>query len=138
MSSSNYRRNKAAIDQYRKLLMAELGEIAEIDKKILNQAVNEGVADIKKNTPVDTGSMRKAWRSAPAVKGRDGVKKAIVNTKDYSSYVNDGHRLVNKLRETTGFVPGQHMLEKGVNYVNKRLIALFKTEIERIGKKYDK
>ncbi|MBS5955388.1 MAG: HK97 gp10 family phage protein [Clostridiales bacterium] len=118
--------------------MAELGEIGELDKKILNQAVNEGVADIKKNTPVDTGSMRKAWRSAPAVKGGDGVKKTIVNVMDYSSYVNDGHRLVNKLRETTGFVPGQHMLEKGVNYVNKRLIALFKTEIERIGKKYDK
>lgn len=138
MSSSNYRRNKATIDQFRKQLIAELGEIAELDKKILNQAVNEGVADIKKNTPVDTGSMRKAWRSAPAVKGPDGVKKVIVNTMDYSSYINDGHRLVNKLKETTGFVPGQHMLEKGLNYINKRMIALFKAEIERIDKKYDK
>lgn len=138
MSSSNYRNNKAMIDRFRKELIAELGEITELDKKILNQAVNEGVADIKKNTPVDTGSMRKAWRSAPAVKGVEGVKKSIVNTMDYSSYINDGHRTVNRAGETIGFVPGHHMLEKGVSYINKRLASLFKAEIERIDKKYDK
>lgn len=138
MSSSNYRNNKAMIDVFRKELIAELGDIVDLDKKILNQAVNEGVADIKKNTPVDTGTMRKAWRSAPAVKGAEGVKKSIVNTMDYSSYVNDGHRTVNKVGETTGFIPGHYMLEKGVSYINKRLVTLFKAEIERIDKKYDK
>lgn len=52
MSGSNYRRNAAAIDQFRKELEAELGEISEIDKKILNQAVNEGIRKIKQETPV--------------------------------------------------------------------------------------
>ena len=138
MSGSNYRNNKAMIDKFRKELMAELGEIEELDKRILNQAVNDGVADIKKNTPVDTGSMRKAWRSAPAAKGVDVVTKFIENTMDYSSYINDGHRTVNKAGETTGFVPGHHMLEKGASYINKRMVALFKAEVERIDKKYDK
>ena len=33
MSSSNYRRNKAAIDQYHKELMAMLDDVREIDIK---------------------------------------------------------------------------------------------------------
>ena len=44
MSSSNYRRNKAAIDQFRKELMAMVDDIQQIDKKVLNKAVNNGVA----------------------------------------------------------------------------------------------
>ena len=47
MSSSNYRRNKAALDAFRKDLEAEMGDLSEIDIKLLNQAVNEGVRDIK-------------------------------------------------------------------------------------------
>ena len=42
-SSSNYRRNKAAIDKYRKELKSMMGDINGIDVKILNRAVNEGV-----------------------------------------------------------------------------------------------
>ena len=45
MSSSNYRRNKAALDAFRKDLEAEMGDLSEIDIKLLNQAVNEGVRD---------------------------------------------------------------------------------------------
>lgn len=43
MSSSNYRRNKAFIDQYRKELMSMVDDIREIDIRVLNQAVNEGI-----------------------------------------------------------------------------------------------
>lgn len=93
MSSSNYRRNKAALDAFRKDLEAEMGDLSEIDIKLLNQAVNEGVRDIKKNTPGSTGHLRKSWRSAPAVKGPSGVKKVLVNMADYSEFVNYGHRV---------------------------------------------
>lgn len=54
MSSSNYRRNKAAVDQFRKELMAMVEDIQEIDMKVLNQAVNEGMRYAKKNSPVIT------------------------------------------------------------------------------------
>lgn len=137
MNSSNYRRNKAALDAFRKDLEAEMGDLSEIDIKLLNQAVNEGVRNIKKNTPVRTGHLRKSWRSAPAVKGASGVKKVLVNTADYSEFVNYGHRVVSRSGETTGFVQGNHMLEKGVSYIDKRLLGLFKSEIERIGKEHD-
>ena len=52
MSSSNYRRNKAAIDQFRKELMAMVDDIQQIDKTVLNKAVNNGVAYAKRHTPM--------------------------------------------------------------------------------------
>ena len=141
MSSSNYRRNKAAIDQYRKELMAMLDDVREIDIKILNQAVNEGMRHAKDQSPVITGFFRKNWRSAPAVKTRDGgVSKNLVNSADYASYVNYGHRTVDGAGNTTGYVRsanGDHLLERTENYINKRLIELFKAEVEAIQKKYD-
>lgn len=138
-SSSNFRRNKAAINQYRKELRAMLGDIEEIDVKILNRSVGEGIADAKRNTPVDTGFMRKSWRSAPAVKSKaGGVTKSMVNSADYSEYVNYGHRIVNRAGETVGWVPGQHMLEKAINTTDKALEREFKKEVERVNKKHDK
>ncbi len=141
MSSSNYRRNKAAIDQYRKELMAMLDDVREIDIKILNQAVNEGMRHAKDQSPVITGFFRKNWRSAPAVRTRDGgVSKNLVNSADYASYVNYGHRTVDSAGNTTGYVRsanGDHLLERTENYINKRLIELFKAVLEAIQKKYD-
>jgi hypothetical protein len=141
MSSSNYRRNKAAIDQYRKELMAMLDDVREIDIKILNQAVNEGMRRAKDQSPVITGFFRKNWRSAPAVRTRDGgVSKNLVNSADYASYVNYGHRTVDGAGNTTGYVRsanGDHLLERTENYINKRLIELFKAEVEAIQKKHD-
>lgn len=141
MSSSNYRRNKAAIDQYRKELMAMLDDVREIDIKILNQAVNEGMRHAKDQSPVITGFFRKNWRSAPAVRTRDGgVSKNLVNSADYASYVNYGHRTVDGAGTTTGYVRsanGDHLLERTENYINKRLIELFKAELEAIQKKHD-
>lgn len=141
MSSSNYRRNKAAIDQYHKELMAMLDDVREIDIKILNQAVNEGMRHAKDQSPVITGFFRKNWRSAPAVRTRDGgVSKNLVNSADYASYVNYGHRTVDSAGNTTGYVRsanGDHLLERTENYINKRLIELFKAELEAIQKKYD-
>ena len=139
MSSSNFRRNKAAIEKFRKELQAMFGDIRDIDIKSLNRAVNEGVADAKRNTPVDTGFMRKAWRSAPAVKSKAGeVTKSMVNSAHYSEYVNYGHRVVNQSGETTGWVNGQYMLEKAINKTDKALEREFKKEVERVNRKHDK
>lgn len=159
-SSSNYRRNKAFIDQYRKELKAMLDDITDIDIKVLNKAVNEGVKVAKENTNVVTGFMRKSWRSAPAVKRKGGgVTKTIVNTADYASYVNYGHRIVEKVGVinsikskdglkltfrnraygtgvTTGFVKGQFMLEKAISHTEKTMVKEFKKEVERVAREH--
>ena len=83
--------------------------------------------------------MRKSWRSAPAVKSKSGeVTKSLVNSADYSSYVNYGHRIVNKFGETKGFVKGQFILEKAVGVIEKELVKDFKEEVERVNKRHDK
>jgi hypothetical protein len=137
--NSNLRRNQIAIKQYRKELQDLLGDISEIDIQILNKAVNEGVADAKRNTNVVSGFMRRSWRSAPAIKSKTGgVTKALVNSADYSSFVNYGHRLVNPLGETIGWVKGQFILERAIHVVDKALEREFKREVERVRRKHDK
>lgn len=135
---SNYSNNKKAIDQYRKELRAMFDDIEDIDVKVLNKAVNEGVRVAKQNTNVDTGFMRKSWKATPTVKGSKGAEKGMVNTADYSSFVNDGHRLVNGAGATVGFVKGQYMLETANNVTEKTLAREFKKEIERVNRKHDK
>lgn len=116
-----------------------LEDITEIDKKVLNRAVNEGVAFVKRNTPVVTSFMRKSWRSAPAVKSKGGgATKSMVNSADYSEYVNYGHRIVDQNGNTIGWVDGQFMLEKAINHVEKAMPREFKKEVERVNKEHDK
>lgn len=141
-----------------------LGDITDIDIKCLNKAVNIGLADVKKNTPVGDysnevnfttkdgkvvnfttrtvkvgGFMRKSWRSAPAVKSKSGgVTKSIVNNAYYSSYVNYGHRIVNRAGVTIGWVKGQFMLEKAMGKVDRALLKEFQTEVERVNREHDK
>ncbi|UZQ86030.1 HK97 gp10 family phage protein [Thermoclostridium stercorarium] len=145
MSSSNYRRNKAFIDKYRKELQAMLDDIREIDVRCLDKAVNVGLADAKRNTPIGQysggrvgGFMRKSWGVSPTRKTATSVEKELFNTADYAVYVNYGHRVVNRKGETVGWVPGKFILEKAVNKVEKELIRLFKKEVERVNRKHDK
>lgn len=138
-SNSNYRRNKAEIDKFRKDLKSMLDDISDIDIKVLNKAVNEGVKDAKDRTNVISGHMRRSWRSTPAVKSSKGeVTKDMVNTADYAPYVNDGHRIVNKSGETIGWVKGRFILEKAVHKVDKALLQEFRKEVERVNRKHDK
>lgn len=159
---SNYRRNKAEIDKYRKQLKAMFDDIKEIDVKVLNKAVNEGVKVAKENTNVSKGGnvvefttrtgervrfttktsrvggfMRKSWKPTPTVKTSKGAEKGIVNTADYSSYVNYGHRIVQG-GVTKGFVKGQYMLEKANNKTEKEMLKEFDKEVERVNQKHDK
>ena len=138
MTSSNYRRNKAAIDKFRKELKAMLDDISEIDKRVLNKAVSVGLADAKRNTPVVTGFMRRSWAASPTKKTGNGAEKELYNTASYAPYVNYGHRIVNRSGKTVGWVPGQFMLEKAVNKVDKALESEFKKEVERVSRKHDK
>ena len=167
MSSSNYRRNKAFIDQFRKELKAEMDDLSEVDVKVLNQAVSDGVRRLQKRTRVGShpnpvtftvkngpkagtvvsfkthvtvvgGQLKKSWKSAPASKSASGAKTVLVNTAEYASYWNYGHRIVlRKGGPTKGFVKGTYLLEKGVSYIDRRLVALFEAEVQRIRKEHE-
>ena len=136
--SSNYRRNKAFIDKYRKELRAMLDDISEIDKRVLNKAVSVGLSDAKRNTPVVTGFMRRSWAASPTKKTGNGAEKELYNTAFYAPYVNYGHRIVNRSGETVGFKKGRFILEKAVGKVEKEIVRLFEKEVERVNRKHDK
>ena len=136
--SSNYRMNKAFIDKFRKELQTMLDDISEIDKRVLSKAVSVGLADAKRNTPVVTGFMRRSWHVMPTKKTSQGVEKELINSADYSSFVNYGHRIVNRSGETVGWVPGKFILEKAVSKVEKQLVEEFRKEVERVNRKHDK
>ena len=160
--SSNYRRNKAFIDKYRKELRAMLGDISDIDVSVLNKAVNEGLKTAKELTNVSEGGnvvdfytrsgehvhfttsisrvggmMRKSWDTSPTTKARGRVEKELFNTMYYAPYVNYGHRIVQG-GVTKGWVKGQFMLERAIKKVEKELVQLFKREVERVNRKHDK
>ena len=141
---SNYSENKAEIERFRKQLRAELDDITKVDQKILRRAVNEGVAHIKEITPVGKsrpghvgGTLRESWRATRAKKTGNGIEKGLENNVYYAPYVNYGHRVVNRAKETRGWVEGKFMLEQTEKFVWKRLSELFRKEINRIRRKYD-
>lgn len=167
MSSSNYRRNKAAIDQFRKELMAMVEDIQQIDKKVLNKAVNAGAAYAKRRTPVGDhpnpvtfivnngpgvrkvvsfkvknpgvgGFLRKSWHKLPTKKTKAGVETELVNTAESSTYWNYGHRIVTKKGgPTKGFVKGTFVLEKTRGYIEKQLVKEFEKEVKAVQSKHD-
>lgn len=141
MSNINFNANKKAIDQFRKELMAMVDDIREIDIRVLNRAVNASLRYAKDKSPVITGFYRKNWRSAPAVKSKGGgVTKTLVNSADYASYVNYGHRTVDKDGNTTGYVKstvGDHLLERAVVYAGKQMEKEFRREVEAVQKRHD-
>ena len=143
--SSNYRMNKAFIEKYRKELRAMLDDISEIDKRVLNKAVNVGLADAKRNTPVVSGFMEESWATTPTVKTNNGVEKSLINTAEYASFVNYGHRQeVGRYVPAIGkrlvrpWVKGKFILEKAVSKVEKQLVEEFRKEVERVNRKHDK
>lgn len=173
--NNNQRYNQAATKKYRKELQDMLEDTSKIDAKVLTRAVNEGLADVKRNTPVGHysrtayldpfkeykfntrqikikmpgalreghelirvgGFLRKSWHSPRIVKTSKSVTKELMNSADYASYVNDGHRVVVK-GVTVGFVKGRHMLEKAISKVNKAMVREFGKEVERVNKEHDK
>ncbi len=70
------------------------------------------VREIKRQTPVISGNLRRRWRSE-IKKQPDDLQIIIENDADYVPYVNNGHRIVRN-GKTTGFKEGKHMLEKGI------------------------
>lgn len=137
MSDSNYSHNKKEIDRFRKELKSMFGDITEIDVRVLNRAVNEGLKVAKDNTNVVSGFMRRSWRTTPTVKSTDGVSKGLLNSADYASFVNDGHRIVDRSGKTVGFVTGQYMLEKAIAMVERSMVREFNKEIERVRRTHD-
>lgn len=86
--------------------------IDEETNKILMNTANYIKHDVKSNTPVDTGKLRRMWK----VK-RVGNKAYIFNYTKYANHVEYGHRK----RNGKGIVKGKYMLRNATLRASKKL-----------------
>ena len=164
---SVYQDNAKAIDAFRKELRDMLEDISDIDRRVLNQAMNEGVAFAKRHTPTGIhpnpvvftvkrgpdagkivsfevknpgvgGFLRKSWHKERTQKTAQGVQAEIVNTAEYASFWNDGHNIKNtKDGPSKGWQKGTYVLEKTGSYIEKRMAVLFEKEVKAVQKRHD-
>jgi hypothetical protein len=135
--NTNQRANEIRLKQFKEELELMLEDVRAIDKKVLTKAVNVGLADVKKNTPVDTGFLRRMWFATPTLEVNGGVEKELFNAADYALYVNNGHRIV-RYGKTVGFKKGEFMLEKAIGKVDKAMVEEFRKEVEEVTRKHGK
>lgn len=95
------------------------------------------VGKIKDVTPVDTGLLRVSWHSVVQSPSLGVYKVTINNNVKYASYVENGHRIVNKKGQTVGWCNGRFMMRRGINfYVNNLMKLRFQRFMEDKAKKY--
>lgn len=93
-------------------LEAKLKELSEKfpnkRDKFLAQEGEMLIGRAKKNTPVDTGNLRNAWKRTKAT----GGKVTVYNNTEYAAHVEYGHRVKVHGKFTGKVVKGRKMLHK--------------------------
>lgn len=107
---------------------------SEIVAKRAEKMGQKIVREVKRETKVVTGNLRRRWDSR--VEGRsDGADIIIENDAEYAEPVNNGHRVV-RGGKTVGYAEGRHMLEKGISaYQNVYMKDDLQGMVDDLGKK---
>lgn len=117
---------------------------ADVDsacKKVVNRAVNEGMARTIKDTPTNKspyvigGTLKKGWIQNKTKKSSDSWVGGYSNNVFYGIYVNYGHRKKDKSGKTIGYQPGKFFLESGITYAQGHIDSYFHEELEKIRRK---
>lgn len=107
---------------------------SEIAAKHAEKMGQKVVREVKRETTVVTGNLRRRWDSR--VEKKDGgVDIIIENDAEYAAWVNDGHR-IKRGGKTVGQAEGRHMLEKGIAaYKNTYMKDDLQGMVDDLGKK---
>lgn len=84
-------------------------------RKMARDLAGQLVAAVKKKTPVDTGNLRRNWRIRTAGKQGNMFVSVILNSVQYASYVEYGHRT----RGGKGWWEGKHMLQLSADEIQR-------------------
>ena len=94
--------------------------------KRLNNISQKLIAKVKLKTPVDSGVLRRSWRSK-----KDGdLARIVYNNVKYGPHVEYGHRT----RGGKSFVDGRYMLTKSVKEIEDTLTSEFSIMIDNLWK----
>lgn len=92
----------------------------------LEEIVAREIRMVKKGTPVDTGTLRNAWRITDIRKAGNSFEVSVYNNMDYADYVEFGHRT----REHKNWVPGKFMLTVSEREIEKVMEEIVNRHLE--------
>lgn len=94
------------------------------------------LSDLKKNTPVKTGKLKKQWDEdnvkINVIPTAKGYYIELVNTTEYASWVEKGHESYNQYGGSYGWVMGRFYVRKTENlWKNGKLDTELKNQFEK-------
>ena len=114
------------LDKFVKILNKSRSNFNKEAEKSLINVSQRLVRKVKLKTPVDSGVLKKSWRTK-----KDGeLARIVYNNVHYAPHVEYGHRT----RGGKSFVDGQYMLAKSVKEIEKDLDKEFSIMIENLWK----
>lgn len=113
----------------------------EIDGAVTRAMADEGLSwrdDVRDNTPVDTGDLRRSWELAGPDKKGLKFEMDLTNNFEYAEHVEYGHRqepgrfvpAIGK-RLVADYVPGSYMLRDGTRRLENTLKPAVKEEVRK-------
>nr|WP_195366117.1 HK97 gp10 family phage protein [[Eubacterium] tenue] len=92
--------------------------------EFLTKNAMEVLAKTKKRTPVDTGELRRNWEITRVIRQGEELVVYLYNSKDYASYVENGHTT----RDREGWVEGYYMATISIEEVERNIPKRFDSE----------
>ena len=113
----------------------------EIDGAVSRAMTDEGLSwrdDVRDNTPVDTGDLRRSWTLTGPDKKGSNFEMDLANPLEYVEFVEYGHRqepgrFVPALgkRLVADYVPGSYMLRDGTRRLEETLKPAVQKEVRK-------
>lgn len=122
----------------------ESEEAKKVCEEVAIAILNDWENRAKDKSPADTGVLRQSWaHEGPTENGNtiDGVLYNYAVSDDgkpYPLYVNNGHRIVDRLKKEHGFYPGLRFLEKATEETIAQIQAIWFQEVSEWWLSYGK
>ena len=116
--------NIQGLDNFIRTLSNASNSFDEEASKRLNNISQKLIRKVKLKTPVDSGLLRRSWRS----KKEGDLARIVYNNVKYGPHIEYGHRT----RGGKSFVDGRYMLTKSVKEIEDTLTSEFSIMIENL------
>lgn len=97
--------------------------------QLLDLNTNRMVADIKRNTPVDTGLLRNSFERTEIQGNEQGFQTEVSTNLEYAPYIEYGHRM-----KGGGFVKGHFMVYEAEKRIQKRIDQDVRNLVIKLGR----
>ncbi|WP_289932638.1 HK97 gp10 family phage protein [Lactobacillus delbrueckii] len=99
---------------------ATADKVRPVIEKSLANIGEQALRQLKANTPVDTGNLRRGWVSEGSSYGAGGWQVKLANNVEYAYFVENGHRT----KGGSGWVPGQFFMKSSTETIKRQLPQL--------------